>query len=69
MDSSELAYILDSAFGIEVRAGLHCSPMAHLTLGTMDRGAARFSFSVFNTVEEIDEALKALQSIAENFRT
>lgn len=69
MDSSELAYILDSAFGIEVRAGLHCSPMAHNTLGTADRGAARFSFSVFNTVEEIDEALKALKSIAENFRT
>ncbi|TYP57416.1 aminotransferase class V-fold PLP-dependent enzyme [Thermosediminibacter litoriperuensis] len=64
MDSAELAYLLDSRFDIQVRPGLHCSPLAHRTLGTEDRGTVRFSFSVFNTVEEIDRALDALREVS-----
>ncbi|ADL08980.1 aminotransferase class V-fold PLP-dependent enzyme [Thermosediminibacter oceani] len=64
LDSAELAYLLDSRFDIQVRPGLHCSPLAHRTLGTEDRGTVRFSFSVFNTVEEIDRALEALREIS-----
>jgi len=64
LDSSEAAYILDSRFHIEVRPGLHCSPLAHETIGTKDLGAVRFSFSAFNTEDEIKEALKALQIIS-----
>lgn len=66
MDSSELAYILDSRFEIQVRPGLHCSPLAHATIGTKEKGAVRFSFSIFNTEGEIDRALEALKKISCN---
>jgi cysteine desulfurase/selenocysteine lyase len=59
-ESSEIAFILDNVYDIACRSGLHCSPMAHKTIGTLDRGAVRFSFSYFNTLEEIDFALEAL---------
>lgn len=64
LDSSELAFLLDSRYDIQVRPGIHCSPMAHRTIGTIGRGTARFSFSIFNTVDEIEEALSALEEIS-----
>lgn len=62
--SSEIAFILDKAFGIAVRAGLHCAPLAHKTIGTLDQGVVRFSFGYFNTAEEIEYTLDSLQKIA-----
>lgn len=59
-DSSEIAFILDRVFDVACRSGLHCSPMAHRTIGTLERGAVRFSFSVFNTISEVDKILAAL---------
>lgn len=40
--------------GICVRTGLHCAPYAHKSAGTTDTGTVRFSFSPFNTCEEVD---------------
>ncbi len=60
-DSSEIAFILDKVFHIACRSGLHCAPMAHKTIGTLDRGAVRFSFSIFNTEEDVDRTLDALE--------
>ncbi len=40
--------------GICVRTGLHCSPYAHRSAGTLKSGTVRFSFSPFNTQEEVD---------------
>ena len=60
-DSSEVAFIMDRAFDIACRSGLHCSPSAHRTIGTLDRGTVRFSFSIFNTFAEIDSTLEALE--------
>lgn len=61
-DIAEIAYILDKDYGISTRVGLHCSPLAHKSIGTFDRGGTlRFSFSHFNTESEIDECLKALR--------
>ncbi|MHB9095818.1 MAG: aminotransferase class V-fold PLP-dependent enzyme, partial [Eubacteriales bacterium] len=60
-DSSEIAFILDKAFDIACRSGLHCSPAAHRTIGTLDRGTVRFSFSIFNTPTEVDYVLDALE--------
>ena len=40
--------------GICVRTGLHCSPYAHRSAGTLESGTVRFSFSPFNTQEEVD---------------
>ncbi len=60
-DSSEIAFILDKAFDIACRSGLHCAPAAHRTIGTLDRGTVRFSFSIFNTPTEVDYVLDALE--------
>lgn len=50
--------------GICVRSGLHCSPLAHKTLGTRKDGAVRISFSVFNTRNDVNELIKALNDIS-----
>lgn len=63
-DSSLLAADLDQEFDIATRAGAHCAPLAHEALGTVDRGMVRFSFSIFNTKEEIDKALEAISILA-----
>lgn len=63
-DSSEVSYILNEEYGIYVRPGLHCAPLAHETIGTIDQGAVRFSFGIFNTHEEIEYTVKALKDIA-----
>ncbi len=51
--SEEVAAELD-ARGICVRAGLHCSPLAHKMLGTPEGGAVRASFGIYNTAEQTD---------------
>ncbi|WP_027700841.1 aminotransferase class V-fold PLP-dependent enzyme [Metaclostridioides mangenotii] len=66
MDSGEVTFILDNEFDIATRSGIHCSPLAHSTLGTIDQGAVRFSMGYFNTTYEIDKAIKALKKISEN---
>jgi cysteine desulfurase family protein len=55
--------ILDQAFDIKVRTGLHCAPAAHKTLGTYPLGTIRLSPGYFNTAEEIDLTLQALEKI------
>jgi selenocysteine lyase/cysteine desulfurase len=49
-----------------VRAGLHCAPLAHRTIGTYPIGTVRFSFGFYNTEKEVDKALKALKEIIKN---
>ncbi len=68
LDSNEVCYILDRRYGIETRAGLHCAPMAHETIGTMGRGVVRFSMGCFNTIEEIDRTLMAIKEIANRYQ-
>lgn len=65
MDSGEAAHYLDSQFNIACRAGLHCAPWAHKTLGTIKTGTIRFSPGYFNTVEEIEQAIDAVRVIGE----
>ncbi|NTW31439.1 MAG: aminotransferase class V-fold PLP-dependent enzyme [Bacteroidetes bacterium] len=60
---SDLACILDKEYGIMVRAGLHCSPLAHKTAGTFPQGTVRFSLGSFNTEEEIKYTVDALKKI------
>ncbi|NLY66002.1 MAG: aminotransferase class V-fold PLP-dependent enzyme [Tissierellia bacterium] len=63
-DSSEISFILDEKYDIQVRPGLHCAPLAHKTIGTFEQGVVRFSFGPFNTHDQIDYALKAIREIA-----
>lgn len=64
LDSSEVAAFLADEYGIAVRAGAHCAPLLHKRFGTEKQGAVRFSFSHFNTPDEIDIALSALADLA-----
>jgi len=61
----QVAYALDEAYGIMVRAGLHCAPCAHRTIGTLDKGTVRVGLGLFNTVEDIDRLLEAVRGVAE----
>lgn len=63
LDSAELADTLSNRYGIAVRAGAHCAPLMNKALGTENRGTVRFSFSHFNTIQEVDLALQALNDI------
>ena len=60
---SQAAFELDAEYGIQTRVGLHCAPSAHETLGTYPTGTIRFSFGWWNTPEQVDLALTALQEI------
>lgn len=51
-------------FGIAVRAGLHCAPIAHQTAGTLDSGTVRVSVSRFNTMPEIRQALGVIDRLS-----
>lgn len=55
----EIAEYLSSQ-GICVRAGLHCSPLAHRNANTSDTGTIRLSFSYFNTKNEVEKFLHVL---------
>ncbi len=62
MESEEAAAAL-ARRGIAVRAGYHCSPLAHKTAGTLVSGTVRFSFSPFNTLEEIRRGAEEVRYI------
>ncbi|HTA77394.1 MAG TPA: aminotransferase class V-fold PLP-dependent enzyme [bacterium] len=65
-DPSELAYELDEKYGVMVRSGLHCAPLAHRTIGTYPIGTVRFSFGFYNTDKEVEKALNALKVITQS---
>lgn len=64
LDASTVADALSEEYGVACRAGLHCAPLAHRSLGTEHRGAVRFSIGPFNTSEDIRSAVKAVYQIA-----
>lgn len=64
VDAGEIGDKLASFYDICVRTGAHCAPLAHIALGTREQGAVRFSFSSFNTEEEIQEGIRAVCEIA-----
>ena len=64
IQSEYIADILSSKYDICVRGGLHCAPLMHEALGTLDGGLVRVSFSHYNTKKEIDRLIFALSEIA-----
>lgn len=64
-DSGEVSDALASEYGIATRSGAHCAPLMHKALGTVEQGAVRFSFSHYNTEEEINFAVSALRELAQ----
>ena len=68
VDPIEIAAILDQSFAIAVRAGLHCAPDAHGTIGTLAAGGTvRVSPGPYNTEEDIQTVVDAIGEIAEAF--
>lgn len=67
INSNQVSYELDTIYNIATRGGLHCSPLAHKRLGTLNQGIVRLSVSLFNTEEEIKYTLNALKRIADKF--
>lgn len=63
-DSSEVSDELNVEYGIVTRPGAHCAPLMHKALGTVEQGAVRFSFSHYNTEEEVDTAIRAVEELA-----
>lgn len=63
-DSAQVSDELSRGYGIVTRPGAHCAPLMHEALGTKMQGAVRFSFSHYNTEEEIDKAIQAVKELA-----
>jgi cysteine desulfurase family protein len=63
VEPQEFSLILDQSFHIATRAGLHCAPLMHETLGTAPQGSVRFSPGYFNTLDEIGKAVQAVKEI------
>jgi len=59
----DVGTILDQTFDIKVRTGLHCAPMMHKTIGTFPLGTIRLSPGYFNTAEDIEITIKAIEKI------
>lgn len=61
--ASELAFRLDREYGIAVRAGYHCTPLAHMASGTEQTGAVRASVGISTSRDEVELMLKAIAEI------
>ncbi len=63
MPSEEIAALLSDRFDIAVRGGLHCAPLAHRALGTLQGGLVRASFSIYQGMHEANALADALRKI------
>lgn len=61
MDCEELGEAM-ARQGVALRAGLHCAPLAHRTVGTLKTGTVRFSPSAFNTSAQVVQFAQILQN-------
>ena len=65
VEPSELSALLETRFNILSRSGLHCAPLAHRALGTLDTGGTtRLSTGPFTTADDVDRVADALATIA-----
>jgi cysteine desulfurase family protein len=64
LPAAEIGGILDQAFSIAIRPGLHCAPYIHRSLGTFPEGTVRVSPGPFSTDQDIDCLVRALKEIA-----
>ncbi|MBQ2422364.1 MAG: aminotransferase class V-fold PLP-dependent enzyme, partial [Clostridia bacterium] len=68
LNSVETASMLNK-MGFATRAGLHCAPLAHKRLGTIESGTVRVCPSIFTTTEHIDKFIMAVRNISAKRRT
>jgi cysteine desulfurase family protein len=66
VDPGDVGVMLDVDHNIATRTGLHCAPLVHTQLGTVQRdGGVRFSIGAFNTEQEVDAAIEGIADIAQ----
>lgn len=63
-DPAQIGFLLDRQYGIAVRTGMHCTPLAHQVAGTGSTGAVRASVGYGTTEKHIDALIEAIQHIA-----
>jgi cysteine desulfurase/selenocysteine lyase len=65
MDAGNVGIMLDAQFNIATRTGLHCAPLVHKQIGTLElHGGVRFSIGAFNTEAQVDTAIEAMTEVA-----
>ena len=64
-DAGEVSDVLMQDYGICTRAGAHCAPLVHRAFGTEHGGLVRFSFSYFNTEDEVRAAVDAVTELTQ----
>ncbi len=62
-EPTDVAAVLDQSFEIQCRPGLHCSPWAHESLGTLPGGTIRLSPGYFNTEDEVEAVIRAVEAL------
>ena len=67
IDSGEITDELYQRFGIATRSGAHCAPLLHEAFHTKEQGMVRFSFSHFNSEDEIRAAIAVIKGLAEEY--
>ena len=66
-DAAIVSDRLQTEYGIATRCGAHCAPLVHAAFNTIAQGMVRFSFSYFNTEEEVDAAIRAVHEITQDY--
>jgi selenocysteine lyase/cysteine desulfurase len=64
MDCMEVTDIMSERYNIALRAGLHCAPLMHNYLGTLEKGLIRASLGWNNAESDVDKFLTAIEKIA-----
>jgi cysteine desulfurase family protein len=64
VDCGQLSMQLDYQYGIITRSGLHCAPLAHQVIGTLERGTCRFSPGYFTSKDEIKTVIRAIHDLS-----
>ncbi|WP_342563669.1 aminotransferase class V-fold PLP-dependent enzyme [Paenibacillus sp. FSL R7-0345] len=62
-ESAAIAHRLDREYNIAVRAGMHCTPLAHKSAATLESGAVRASVGISSTEHDINRMLDAMEEL------
>lgn len=64
LSPADVAAVLESAKNVVVRAGLHCAPLIHRSLGTFEAGGTvRVSPGVYSTDDQIDAVIDMVEQM------
>jgi cysteine desulfurase / selenocysteine lyase len=63
LNPADVAHLLDEGFGIAVRSGLHCAPLAHQMLRTFPEGTVRISPGFASTEQDMAYVIESLQRL------